>query len=75
MVTIRIPAPPPGLLSNLVGLLGLIGIVVAIGALTAWPWALLTAGLFAVSLSVLAGARQAAASAPVRSLKPAGKAA
>jgi hypothetical protein len=75
VVTIRIPALPPGLLSNLVGLLGLVAIIVAIGALTSWPWALMSAGLFAVTLSALAGARQAASSAPVRSLKSAGKAA
>jgi hypothetical protein len=62
-------------MSNLVGLLGLIGIVVAIGALTSWPWALLAAGVFAVALSALASAQQHTAAATVRPIKAAGKAA
>lgn len=55
MVTIRIPAPPRGLPSNLLGLLGLVGMVVAVGGLTGtWWWSMLTGGAVAVGLSYMA---------------------
>lgn len=54
MVTIRIPALPRGLFTNLLGVAGLVAVVVAIGALTDWRWALLAAGVFAVALHVVA---------------------
>lgn len=55
MVTIRIPALPAGLLSNLLGLAGLVAVVVALGALTGnWWWSLLSGGAVAVVLSVIA---------------------
>lgn len=73
MVTIRVPAPPPGLLANLLGLAGLVAIIVAIGALTSWPWALLAAGVFAVALAWLASVQQQApavrSAAPVRPIR------
>lgn len=55
MVTIRIPALPHGLLSNLLGLAGLIAAVLAIGGLTHnWWWSVLVGGVVAVGLSVIA---------------------
>lgn len=55
MVTVRIPALPAGLGSNLLGLVGLIAVVVAIGGLTRnWWWSLAVGGVFAVALAVLA---------------------
>lgn len=61
MVTIRIPALPAGLLANLLGLAGLAAVVVAVGGLTHnWWWSLLTAGVVAVSLSVIAAHNAAA---------------
>lgn len=60
MVTIRIPVPSSLLVTNLVGVLSLFAVVVAVGALTAWPWALLTAGIAGLALTVVAqlGQRQ-----------------
>lgn len=77
MVTIRVPAPPPGLLSNLVGLLGLVAVVLAVAFLTDWRWGLLGAGLVAVGLAMLAQLRTAAVERPasVRPIRTAGKAA
>lgn len=55
MVTIRIPALPAGLLSNLLGLAGLAAVVVAVGGLTHnWWWSILVGGVAAVGLSVIA---------------------
>jgi hypothetical protein len=55
MVTIRIPALPAGLLSNLLGLLGLVAVVAAAGGLTGnWWWSVLAGGVVATSLSVIA---------------------
>lgn len=55
-VHFRIPLPriPQGLGSNLVGLAGLVMIVLAIASLTSWKWGLLSAGVFAVTLTVIA---------------------
>jgi hypothetical protein len=66
MVTIRIPVPSGILASNLLGVVGLLAIVVAIGALAGWPWALLAGGVFAVALTALAqaGARESAGAQP-----------
>ncbi len=73
MVTVRIPAPSATAVTNLLGALGLLGLIVALGALTSWPWALGLASLFAVGLSVLAQTRTAAAQAvqdaPTRELR------
>lgn len=60
MVTIRIPAPPRGLFSNLLGVAGLAGVIAAIGALTDWRWALLASGLAALALSYVAQLNAAA---------------
>jgi thiamine monophosphate synthase len=55
MVTIKIPALPRGMFSNLLGLAGLIAAVVAIGGLTGnWWWSLLAAGVVSVALSYIA---------------------
>lgn len=55
MVTIKLPALPSGLLSNLLGLAGLVAVVVAVGGLTHnWWWSLLTAGVVATGLSYVA---------------------
>ncbi len=54
MATVQIPAPSSTLATNLLGVSSLAAIVVAIGALTSWPWALLTAGAFGIALTVLA---------------------
>lgn len=53
---VRIPVPriSPGLLTNLLGVAGLLTIVFAVASLTSWKWGLLTAGLFAVTLTVVA---------------------
>lgn len=73
MVTLRIPAPPAGLWSNLVGLLGLATIAVAVALLTDWRWGMLTGGLFAVVLAVLAqyGAAQQERRVAVTPIRPA----
>jgi hypothetical protein len=71
VVTIRIPVPSSLLVSNLLGVFGLLGIVFAIGALTSWPWALLAAGLFAVTISVIAQAAEPASPAAVTPLRAA----
>lgn len=63
MVTIRIPLPTRGAVSNWLGLVGFVSVLVAIGGLAGWLWALLTFGLVAVGLSYLA---HVASNAPVR---------
>lgn len=65
MATIEIPTPSSVLVTNLTGLASLIAVVVAVGVLTAWPWALLTAGVAGLALTVLGqlGLRQSAVSA------------
>ena len=64
MATIQVPSPPPGLGTNLLGVAGLAAVVVAVGALTDWRWALLLAGVFAVALCWVAHQHQAAAAVP-----------
>lgn len=54
MVTIRIPAPSSMAVVNLLGVFGLLAIVGAIGGLAGWLWALGVAGLFMVTMSVIA---------------------
>jgi hypothetical protein len=55
MLTVKIPTPPKGLLSNLLGLAGLIAVVVSIGGLTGnWWWSGLAGGGVAVALSYIA---------------------
>jgi hypothetical protein len=67
LITVRIPLPSGVLWTNLLGLFGLAAIVLAVGALTDWRWAMLTAGLIAVGLAALAQAGQPAeATAPGR---------
>ncbi|MFJ8818200.1 hypothetical protein [Amycolatopsis thermoflava] len=53
-MTIRIPAPSSMLLANLLGVLGLVAVVVAVGGLAGWWWAVLAGGLVGVGLSVIA---------------------
>lgn len=76
MMTVRIPVPSANAVTNLLGVLGLVAVVVAIGGLAGVWWALLAAGVVAVTLSVLAqtlgdrvAAPVAAADAPTRELK------
>jgi hypothetical protein len=71
MVTVRIPALPHGVGSNLLGLFGLVAVIVALGGLTHnWWWSLFGAGAVAVGLAVLAQynapAQQTAADAPTQ---------
>lgn len=76
MVTIRIPVPSSMLVSNLLGFLGLVAVVVAVGLLAGFAWALLGAGAICVALCALS--QNAAARPASRSLKAvpaAGKAA
>lgn len=54
MVTLRIPVPSSAMVVNLLGVVGVLAIVAAVGILTAWPWALLAAGVFAVTLALVA---------------------
>lgn len=55
MLTIKIPAAPKGLLSNLLGLAGLVAVVVAIGGLAGnWWWSGLAGGVASVALSYIA---------------------
>lgn len=63
MITIRIPAPSSLLVANLLGALGLLVIVLAVGMLAGWPWALLTGGIFLVLLSLVATSHAAQAEA------------
>ncbi len=67
MVTIRIPVPSSMLVSNLIGFLGLVAVVVAIGLLAGFAWALLGAGVIAVALCCVA--QNATAARPARALK------
>jgi hypothetical protein len=53
-VTIRIPALRPGTASNVLGAVGLVGIVVSIGMLAGWPWAMLAGGIVAIALALIA---------------------
>ena len=53
-IRVRLPRIPAGLGTNLLGALGLVAIVVAIGLLAGFAWALLAGGVFAVGLAVLA---------------------
>lgn len=73
MVTVRVPVPSATAVTNLLGVFGLVAVVVAIGGLAGVWWALLTAGVVAVGLSVLAQTRTAAEAAaqdvPTRELK------
>jgi hypothetical protein len=75
MVTIRVPALPKGLLSNLMGLAGLATICVMVAFLTDWRWGGLSAGVMAVGMTIVAhlGAPVAAAveDANVRPIKKA----
>lgn len=75
MVTVRIPAPSATTLTNLLGAFGLVAVIVAVGGLAGVWWALLTAGVVAVGVSVLAQNRgpsvsaAAASDAPTRELR------
>ena len=62
MLTIRVPAPPAGLLANLLGVLGLCGLALAVGGLTGnWWWTLAVGSAMAVGLSYVAHVNAAAA--------------
>jgi hypothetical protein len=65
-VTIHVPRIPAGAISNLVGMLGLVAMVVAVGGLAGVWWAVLTGGVFAVGLAVVAqlGEQSAVSAAP-----------
>lgn len=69
MVTIKIPALPQGMFSNLLGLAGLVTLVVAVGGLTGnWWWSALAGGVVAVGLSYIShvNAAQAHEQQPAR---------
>lgn len=72
MITLRIPAPPPGLASNVIGIVGLVAVALALGGLTGnWWWSVLLGGAFSVGLAYLAqahGEPAAATPAPTPSL-------
>lgn len=69
----EVPKMPPGLFSNLFGLLGLATVCVAIALLTDYRWGMLSAGVFAVGLTVLGQmSQQQAAKDNVTPLKKAG---
>lgn len=70
-MVIRIPAPPPGLLGNLLGLLGLALIVVAVGMLAGAGWAVLAAGGQLLGLSVISATGQHAQAEPEAPRRPA----
>lgn len=72
MVTVRIPVPVPStmLVSNLLGLLGLAGMIVAIGALTDWRWALLAASVALLGLAVIGLTHAEAQKAPAVRPRP-----
>lgn len=53
-VSFYVPRPSSMLVSNLLGVFGLVAVIVAVGLLAGWAWALLGAGLVAVGLCVLA---------------------
>ena len=52
-IRIRVPHPSSTLVNNVLGVLGLIAIVVAIGGLAGWLWALLAGGIVAVTLCLI----------------------
>jgi hypothetical protein len=54
-VNLHIPAPAPGLLTNLLGVLSIAAIAVAVAFLTRWEWGVMTAGVFGVVIVVVAG--------------------
>lgn len=54
MITIRIPAPPSVLVVNVLGVLGLVAIVAAVVGLAGLWWAVLTAGVAMLGVSVAA---------------------
>ena len=53
MVTLRIPAPPAGLVGNLLGVAGLVTVCLAVAFLTDWRWGMLAGGVCATALAVL----------------------
>lgn len=69
-VRFHIPAPSSTLISNLLGILGLVAIIVAVGFLAGWPWALLGAGLISVGLCALAQNAPRAAAVPAGASAP-----
>lgn len=73
-VSFYVPRPSSMLVSNLLGVLGLVAVIVAVGLLAGWAWALLAAGLVCVGLCALAQntvqqSVNAAAGAPPQALK------
>lgn len=54
MVTLRIPVPSSAMVVNLLGVVSVAAIIAAIAILTAWPWALLAAGVFGLALTLVA---------------------
>jgi hypothetical protein len=62
-IRIRIPHPSSTLVNNVLGVLGLVAIIVAVGGLAGWLWALGVAGIFAVTLCLI-GSTYAPAALP-----------
>jgi hypothetical protein len=74
MVTVRIPVPSGQMATNILGVFGVLAVVLAVGGLAGALWGLLTAGVFAIALAVLAQTLSAPAAVevnapPVRELK------
>lgn len=66
MVTIRIPAPSSESVTNILGAASLLAIIVAIGLLTDWRWALLSGGVIGAGLALLAQNKGSAEAGNVR---------
>lgn len=64
MITISIPGPSSVLGVNLLGAVGLVAIVAAVAGLAGTWWALLSAGVALLALSVIASTHLAADQAP-----------
>lgn len=68
MVTIRIPAPSSEMVTNILGALSLLAIVVAVGLLTDFRWALLAAGSIGTAIALAAQNAKPVAPAEVRQI-------
>jgi hypothetical protein len=68
VVTIRIPAPTSENVTNMLGAFSLLAIVVAVGLLTDFRWALLAAGVLGTALAIAAQNAAPARTGKVRQL-------